>query len=202
MKSTAYLLIFLLFFPHCVSFKEPDSQNSRQQIKRKTQSILRNQPLELKGNNRTNQIKKHKAVSKRRMLAKKATVKKEKILPINFHQAQKSKVELQMKFDQHLENLRKTCEIQENKKLFFTKQLNSFNRFLKTSLKDFNMDYTLQLLFADVSGAIDEKNHEDSINLESFILFYKRLYNLPEDIEVKDYPDEWAQIIVQSINCS
>ena len=62
------------------------------------------------------------------------------------------------------------------------------------------MDYTLQLLFSDIISITKEIHYRD-LNLDTFTRLYILLYNLPENIEIKNYPHRWAKVIAQSIEC-
>ncbi|MDE0118960.1 MAG: hypothetical protein OXM55_03000 [Bdellovibrionales bacterium] len=125
---------------------------------------------------------------------------KEDALPKDYDKAKKSKEELVEEFEKHLIYLKQTCEIKEDKKEFLKTQLNSFDDFLKTGLKDPNMDYTLQLLFSDITSVIKEMNSY-TLDLDTFSRLYRMLYNLSENREITSYPDYWAQVIAQSIEC-
>ena len=195
-----YFLIFSLILPNCVSFNESSNRNTRQKIK-------------LAKNNLKNSLKKRKAISKKSTQTKKAKNKsktslrkrllaKNNFLPKDYYKAKKNKKELEQEFEKHLESLKETCGTTENKKEFFQNQLKSFHIFLNTSLKDPNMDYALQILFSDIASIIEYKNYSNFINWDAFNLLYRRLYNLPENMEVTDYPDNWAKIISQSIKCA
>ncbi|MDE0092347.1 MAG: hypothetical protein OXN83_03565 [Oligoflexia bacterium] len=191
------VLVFLFILPHCVSIKEQTNKKIKQKVilkKRKAKVALiqtNNIP-----NTNTLEKRKSKTTLKKRLLAK------EKFLSQDYYKAKNSKEELEIEFKKHLEYLKKTCEEKEDKKEFLQKQLNSFDDFLKTSLTDPNMDYSLQLLFSDITSLLEEINYNNSIELGIFTLSYRRWYNLPEDIEVKDYPDNWAKMIAQSIECA
>ena len=81
-------------------------------------------------------------------------------------------------------------------------QLESFQSFLTTSLKDPNMDYSLQILFADIVSLIEDKNYDNFIDLDTFNSLYRSFYNLPENLEEENYPDDWAKTIFKSIECT
>ena len=192
-----YLLSFFLFFSYCSTLEEGLNKKteSKKQFKTYNSKMSLRKQSNIKRKNST-KPKPAGAISKQRLLAKKDA------LPKDYHRAKKSKTELEQDFETHLENLIQTCEQTENKKEFLKTQLVSFDSFLKTSLKDPNMDYILQLLFSDITSALEEANSAHSINLDTFSRFYRMLYNLPENIAVKDYPDNWAKIIAQSIECA
>ena len=92
--------------------------------------------------------------------------------------------------------------MKENKKEFLQKQLSLFNNFLKTSLKDPNMDYNIQLLFSDINSVFEEINDISRINLDSFTQTYRVMYKLPTNTEIKNYPNSWAKTIAESIKCA
>ena len=196
---TIYFMAFLFILPNCVSVTGQSDKKSRQKIiqKKNKPKITVKKPTTNTQIKKTinRQTKKMKSISKKRLLAK------EDILPKDYYKPEKSKKELQTEFEKHLENLNQTCETKSDREEFLQKQLNSFEDFLKTSLKDPNMDYTLRLLFSDINSVLEEMNYNNSINLNTFIRLYRMLYKLPEDIEIKDYPDNWAKTIAQSIEC-
>ncbi|MCZ0932812.1 MAG: hypothetical protein OXJ52_06650 [Oligoflexia bacterium] len=222
---TVSFLVFLFFLPHCVFLEKQSDRKSSEKTKleknkfkatpKKTQTKAKLHFSERGGSHTSKPSWKHrgenlqnsltsrnkkpsrpvKTISKKRLLAK------EDVLPKNYYKAKKSKKELKEEFEEHLENLKQACETTENKKKLLKKQLDSFEDFLKTSLKDPNMDYTLQLLFSNIISALEETNYDNFIDLDVFTRFYRMLYNLPEDLEIKDYPDNWAQTIAKSIEC-
>ena len=214
-----YFLLFVFFLPHCMSLQEPSDKKSSKTIKlernkfkatpKKTQTKIKSQSSErwnlrknknsrknLRSSKSTRRNQLVKAVSKKRLLAK------DDILPKNYYKAKKNKKELREEFEKHLENFKQICEISEDKKELLTKQLNFFENFLQTSLRDFNMDYALQLLFSNIVSLFEETNENNFIDLDTFTRSYRMLYNLPEDLEINDYPDNWAQTIAQSLKCA
>ena len=188
----AGILISMLTLSSCVSTQEQPTQKLKQKTHRTKTIIKKSNSKKTK----TQQFKKNRAISKKRLLAK------ETFLPENYYKPKKSKRELEKKFSVHLEKLKQTCEKQEDKKEFLKSQLESFHFFLTTTLKDPNMDYNLQILFSDIADLIEDKNYDNFIDLDTFSSLYKSFYNLPEKLEAKNYPDDWAKIISESIQCS
>ena len=188
MKKIIYILALFLFLAACFSLTKPFDKTSA--LKKK------NIKTEFKNRQAGNSKPKVKKSSKKRFLAK------EEALPKNHYKAKKSKTELLQEFEKHLQDLKQICILKENKKELLQKQLTLFNNFLKTSLKDPNIAYNIQLLFADINSIFEEINDISLINLDSFTQTYRVMYKLPTDIKIKDYPNSWATTIAESIKCA
>ena len=203
MKFKIGFFFFLFFLLHCSSLEEQSKKNIKikTQIKKhKATANFKKKSSNIKSKNNTKR-KTVKKLSKKRLLAKENQLLKEDVLPKDYYKAKRSKEELEQEFETHLQNLKQTCELKTDQIVSLKKQLKAFDSFLKISLKDPFMDYPLKLLFADISSLLEEINYNKSINLDSFIQFYKMLYNLPEDIKIEDYSDKWAKVIAQSMKC-
>ena len=190
MKILVTFTIFLFALSNCIGIeKQPDKKSQKIiQKKNKSKTVIKKTKTKIKKTVNRN--------TRKRLLAKEA------LLPKNHYKSKKSKKELETEFEKHLENIKQTCEIKDDKKKFLQKQLNFFNNFLNISSQDPNMDYTLHLLFSDIINTLKETNYNDFISLDTFTLFYRMLYKLPEDIEIVNYPDNWAKTIAQSIECA
>ena len=187
-SSILYFIIFLFLLPQCSSIKK-DSKTSSQ--KNKINFMAKNSKTETP-------IKKQIKQKKRKLMSK------EELLPKDYYKSKKTKKELEKEFKSHLEKLNQTCEQTEDKKAFFQKQFNSFYTFLKTSLKDPNMDYSFQILFSDITSLfveITKETEEKSfITLDNFSTYYKLHYGLSENIKIDNY-HPWAKTIAQAIKC-
>ena len=203
MKFKIYILTLSLFLTHCYSLREEENKKTKTEIKKPTNQTNLKQKIKRTKNKPIKKSIKNKAVKKpikKRLLAKNNTPK-QALLPKNYGIAQKSKKALEIEFENHLMNISKTCEIQKDKKEFLYKQVNLFDDFLLNSLKDPYMDYNLKLLFADITSLLEEINYKQSIDLDRFNLVYRTLYNLSNNIEIKNYPDNWAKAIAKGIKC-
>lgn len=211
---TIYFMAFLFASPHYVYRTGIDSRFRGNDISHED-DIFRGNDRQgwsdsalVKGGIKQDQYKITAKKPKMKTQAKKPTpqkakrlLAKEDALPKDYDKTKKSKTELVKEFEKQLTYLKQTCETKEDKQEFLQTQLNAFDGFLKISLKDPNMDYTLQLLFSDITSVIAEMN-SSNLNLDTFIRLYRMLYNLPENMETANYPDYWAQVIAQSIECT
>ena len=173
------VLVFLLAFSSCLSIKKHNSE-----IKSK------NLGPEVQAKNIIN------PKVKKRLLAK------EDAFPEGYYKPKKTRYELEKEFKEHLKNIMKTCDDTiKNKKDFFHETMNNFYKFLEISLKDHNLDYGIKLLFSDISYVLEEISEGIYIDLDSFILSYRSLYQIPDEIEIENYSHEWAKIIAKAIRC-
>ena len=204
-KIQILTLIFLsfFFFGEQPVLAGKDKKNSPALLLLEEKKTLSTQKKIIKNNESMGSHTKSSA--KKPQISKKISrqpLSKEAVLSKDYYKPQKNRKQLTREFNRHLVDLKNVCSLLNHREVKLKKERENFKLFLKTSLKDPYMTYALKLKFRDVLSLIEAGNSDSLMSLEVFTVSYRRLYNLPENIEKQNYPHIWAKIIYETLECA
>lgn len=184
-----FIIIFTLFFV------------SQPAISSKTQEKAGFWNRIFKTNAKPASVQKNPRKRSRRLLSKEAI-----LASSDYYEPKKSKSELISGLNKELSKIEDLCDKPETEQTsLLNESLDNLLEYLESNLRDDPyMIYEIKLMFHDIKDAIKqsiEDRSSSNLTFESFSRSYRLLYNLPESLKVKDYPDDWAKRIANSLKC-